>query len=96
MYVLPALMTIDRFTSSDHWVFQDGVMYVIAGDQLPEGMYDPVDLKGKPVVIDGKICRVRGVGTFAIPRSADNPYRSAFELFVKSKHLAAQRQVDLG
>lgn len=47
---------------------------------LPEGMYDPDQLRGETILLCGVEVRVIGVETFAIPRSPSSPYRHSFGL----------------
>ena len=58
-----------------------GVIAVIAA--LPDGLYDPTQLIGRCVVIDGKEWRVRAAEAHAVPRGPHRPYKGAFGLLVE-------------
>lgn len=59
-----------------------GKVAEIGPDHLPHGMYDPRQLRGHDVEIDGVVYRVKAVETFAIPRSPSHPYRDWFGLVI--------------
>lgn len=52
--------------------------------QLPDEIWDPGQLVGQDVVIDGKGWRVTGAETFSMSRSQDHPYRFGFGLLVRA------------
>jgi hypothetical protein len=51
-------------------------------EPLPEPLWDPVQLKGELVKIDGIFYTVAGAETYNIPRSPEHPYRKSFALMV--------------
>lgn len=59
-----------------------GRLYGIEGDQIPVGMWDPNDLKGLTVKINGERVKVKGVETYAIWRDERKPYTLSFGLLV--------------
>lgn len=77
-------MDAHSFRSEATVVIKDrGRAYAFGPEQIPAGMWDPCDLLGTTVTINDKKRKVTGVGTFAIARSPDNPYRLSFDLLVE-------------
>jgi hypothetical protein len=71
------------FHSEDSYEIKGrGLVYSFDAEQIPAEMWDPGQLKGEDVLIDGTPHRVRGVETFCICRSPDFPYRKSFGLLV--------------
>lgn len=58
-----------------------GTVIVVDNPRLPE-LYDPCSLFDQDVQIGNEIFHVRGVESFAIPRSESNPYTRNFGLLV--------------
>lgn len=60
-----------------------GTGYVIPANQVPADLYDPDQLRGETVEMNGKICKIVGVESYAIGRSKDNhPYQLDFTLVI--------------
>jgi len=67
----------DMFTVSNR-----GVAYSSVKWKLPEGMWEPWDLRGETVLLCGVEVKILAVDAFAIMRSPDHPYRHSFALLV--------------
>ena len=50
--------------------------------KLPEGMWEPWDLRGETVKLAGVEVKITGVDAFCIARSPSSPYRLSFALMV--------------
>ena len=71
-----------EFTSKGKFkLYGRGNVYSIV-ESLPEGMWNPDDLRGMKVKIDGKEYTVKGVEAFKIGIAPNNPYRLSFGLLV--------------
>lgn len=73
------------FKADDWYEIKDRGQVAAIG-MLPEAFYeqyyDPDELKGELVEIDGKVYKVEGVESFCIYRSIDFPYRHSVGLLV--------------
>lgn len=75
-----------KFTSGDSFKLiaaGGNKVYTFPKEQLPEDLWDPGQMKGETVEIDGKQYQVLGVETYQIFRSPQSPYRLSFGLLVK-------------
>lgn len=57
--------------------------HFISAGQLPDGIWDPFDLAGETVLLDGIKQRVLGVEAFCVHRTPEHPYRLAFGIVVR-------------
>ncbi len=72
------------FVSMDSYKIKGrGIVWVIDRGQMPSDLWDPKQLVGETIELDGKVVEVTGAGGFAIHRSPEHPYRLDFELIVK-------------
>lgn len=72
---------IRSFVATD-WYEVKGRGTFAAISQLAEDEYDPNNFMHQEVLIDGKRYKVKGVESFAIPRSRNKPYKFGFGLLV--------------
>jgi hypothetical protein len=61
---------------------RNGVAFAGPDWKLPEGMWEPWDMTGHPVTINGVETIIRGVDAFASMRSPSSPYRHGFCILV--------------
>ena len=74
-----------NFTTTNNWyrIKYRGFSIAIPKEQIPEGMWDPADLAGLTVTINGEEFLVRAVETFAVSRSPEWPYNHYFAILVQ-------------
>lgn len=71
-----------EFTGKD-WYRVKGRGFCIAVNEQPDGMWNPSDLVGEIVKINGEMFTIKGVEKFLIGISPENPYRLQFSLMVR-------------
>ena len=70
------------FVCSEWTIVKGKRVALFPQEQMPEDLWNPDDLKGETVLIDGEEHMVMGVETFAVQRSPSHPYRHSFGLMV--------------
>lgn len=74
-----------EFTSSDSFIIKGrGRVYIITGNQFPEEFWNPNQLVGELIKINGQEYKVRGVEAYKIHISPEHPYRLGFGILVDS------------
>jgi hypothetical protein len=63
-------------------------------EQMPDDLWDPRQMVGEEVLIDGARYRVLAAETFSVPRSPDRPYRRSFSLLVEAVDAADPLRTD--
>lgn len=60
-----------------------GLLCLCPASELPPGIWEPGDLCGWTVLVDGAVFTVKAVEAFAINRTPDFPYRLSFGLLIE-------------
>lgn len=78
---------MEKFTTNGQWtrVKYRGFVIGVSKEQIPDGMWDPRDLLGEVVEIDGEFFLVNGVEMFKTIISPENPYKWDFGLLVREE-----------
>ncbi len=69
-------MTVETWTD----VIGRGKVAVIAKGGLPEGIWDPVQLRGETVLLDNVQYKIHGIERWLIMCTPQNPYYLSFGL----------------
>jgi hypothetical protein len=83
----PATLARYEFTSDESFDMHSrkAKVWNITPDQRPAEIWDPRDLTGLSVLLNGEPVRVLAVETFAIHRTEENPYRLSFGLLIANE-----------